>query len=93
MELLYDPFKGKLVTKEILETLNAQKERIDKITSDSFYKVLNVKDIRGHNLLIHKLISRYIHQTLKYDYSKAPFEYIDSERRVFFDFMLQNGCR
>lgn len=91
MELLYNEFKGKLVTKESLTLLMKNGKKIEDAITDAFYQVLRMKEIKGHNLLIHKLITRYVLQTAKYDISKAPFEYVSSEQRQSYDFTFENG--
>ncbi|MEN6619175.1 MAG: PD-(D/E)XK nuclease family protein [Rikenellaceae bacterium] len=91
MELLYSEFKERIVTREMLSILLKQSEKIEKKITEAFQKVLNMKNIKGHNLLIHKLINKYIEQTIKYDISRCPFEYISSEQRCYYDFTLENG--
>ncbi|OFY44041.1 MAG: hypothetical protein A2X18_07930 [Bacteroidetes bacterium GWF2_40_14] len=91
MELLYDGFKGKIVTRENLSILMKNGKKIEDAINEAFYQVLRMKEIKGHNLLIHKLITRYVLQTAKYDISRSPFEYISSEQRQCFDFVLEDG--
>ncbi len=91
MELLYEDFKGKLVTRESLSILMRNDKKIEDAITDAFFQVLKTKEIKGHNLLIHKLITRYVLQTAKYDISKAPFEYVSSEQRESYDFTLEDG--
>lgn len=90
MELLYKEHIGSTVTKEILTAVLKNIEKIDAFTDEAFFKILKLEDIKGHNLLIKKLITRYIQQTLRYDISKCPFEYIGSEKKLIFDFVLEN---
>jgi len=92
MELLYNDYIGTIVTKDILYTILKNSYIIEDITNKAFKKVLKLKDIKGHNLLIQKLISRYVQQTVNYDISNCPFEYIASEKRLFFDYALDNEC-
>jgi len=91
MELLYEGYKGQTVTNDMLSLLLKQSGKIEKVTTEAFRKVLQLKEIKGHNLLIHKLITRYIQQTVHYDISKSPFEYIGSEKKFFYDIALENG--
>ncbi len=91
MEILYEDFKGKVVTRESLSILMKNNKKIEDSITDAFYHVLKMKEIKGHNLLIHKLITRYILQTARYDISKTPFEYVSSEQRKCFNFTLENG--
>ncbi|MFA6334400.1 MAG: PD-(D/E)XK nuclease family protein [Bacteroidales bacterium] len=91
MELLYKDFKGYTVNRDMLSRLADDTEKIEKATKDAFYKVLNISEIKGHNLLIQKLIIRYVQQTIFYDKAKTPFEYISSEQRYYYDFTLDNG--
>lgn len=91
MENLYMKFKGRLVTKENLKQLAVNVSEIEGYIGEGFVKYLNLRDLKGYNLLVKKLIIKYIQLTIDYDLSIAPFEYIDSERRVKTSLLLDNG--
>lgn len=91
IELLYQDYKGKTVSCEMLDKLYADIPKIEKAVADAFYNVLKINEIKGRNLLIQKLIIRYIQQTIFYDKRIAPFEYVNSEQKYRYDFTLENG--
>ena len=96
MELLYEPYKGKLITKAIITELIGNTITIDtyihKAFNEIFYKSSKTMPILGHNLLIANIIKTYVLQTLQFDQTKrAPFDYIDSELRLNPTIELGNG--
>jgi len=83
MERLYFGFKGKIVTHSMLEELlESDEKRVEMALTESFRAVMNLKEIKGRNLLTYRLIWKYVRQTIFFDECITPFEYIDSERTV-----------
>ncbi len=96
MELLYQPFVNKLVTREILENLIKNKARIDDCLNTAFteifYKKRRNMPLLGQNLLVAHVIEKYVRKTLAFDRdTRAPFTYICPEKRVKVQLSLPNG--
>jgi len=88
---LYKSFEGRRVTSEMLKELSRDSVKIEKAIDDSFLKFMKIKEVRGRNLLIKKLILKYIRQVFIFDTAVAPFEYINSEMAVNREVELQDG--
>ncbi|MEN6569536.1 MAG: PD-(D/E)XK nuclease family protein [Rikenellaceae bacterium] len=88
---LYKIFKGRRVTSEMLKELSRDSVKIEKAIDDSFLKFMNLKEVRGRNLLTKKLILKYVKQVFIFDTAVAPFEYIDSEMVVNREVELKDG--
>lgn len=96
MELLYEPYKGQLITKAIITNLMDTTITLDtyihQAFNEVFYKSKTTMPILGHNLLIANIIKTYVLQTLRFDQqARAPFHYIDSELRLKTNLVLENG--
>lgn len=84
MQHLYDRYKHKTVLPDTLNALIKDKEYLATLIEEAFaehYFKQKGKKIKltGHHYLISEIILDYIKQTLKFDSSLAPFQYIDSE--------------
>jgi len=97
MEYLYDPFKGKMMQQEDFDTLRKNQLHIDHeiARAFSFHYFKKKKDVivqlEGNNLLIARVIRKYILQVLNTDKQHAPFRYISSEDRCSISYPIQNG--
>lgn len=96
MELLYEPYKGEIITTELISKLIKNTLVIDKYIhrafNEVFYKNKTTMPILGHNLLIANIIKTYVLETLKFDQAKrTPFHYIASELRLNTTLALKNG--
>ncbi len=97
MELLYKPYAGNLLTKEVLDTLIKSQCQIDEYLNQAFaelfYKGKKIQPF-GQNLLIEHIIRTYVQKTLKFDRDeRAPFRYVCSEERMKTTFLLDNGLK
>ncbi len=90
MENLYSPYINGVVSKELLSDLIRDKDKIDKIVESAFREIQMVKEIKGHNFLVEKLIVRYVEKTLEYDLSIAPFRFLASEQTLFKNLALDS---
>lgn len=88
---LYKSFKGRRITSEMLKELSRDSVKIEKAIDDSFLKFMNLKEVRGRNLLTKKLILKYVKQVFIFDAVVAPFEYIDSEMVINREVELKDG--
>lgn len=87
MEYLYQPFKGKIMQNSDFDEIIANPLLIEKQIKKAFcVKYFNKPfdenvTIDGNNLLISRVIHKYVKQVLKTDKKYAPFKYIDAEKR------------
>lgn len=87
MEYLYQPFKGKIMQNSDFDEIIVNPLLIEKQIKKAFcVKYFNKPfdenvTIDGNNLLISRVIHKYVKQVLKTDKKYAPFKYIDAEKR------------
>lgn len=80
MNILYLPFKGKLINTDDIDALRKDKEAIKQSIIKSFkLKYFNIEEdkeieITGRNILIYEILKKYIRQVLKVDKRYTPFE-------------------
>ena len=83
MDYLYKNFIGKQVDKESIETISKDKQQIsqaiDQAFKDEYFKTANKVKYTGKNIIIRKIIEKYIYQILKIDQQITPFEIISLE--------------
>ena len=91
MSYLYSDYKGVTITSQIVRSLLKDKQKIDACIDRSFEQTKGISDIKGYYLIVKRLINRYVDMILKFDLSKAPFIYKDSERRVFKEFVVSDN--
>ncbi|MBP1671040.1 MAG: hypothetical protein H6Q22_612 [Bacteroidetes bacterium] len=90
MENLYLPYVNKVISKALLTELIRSKDKIENTVESAFCEIQKVKEIKGHNLLVEKLIVRYVEKTLEYDITIAPFRYVSSEQTLKKEFALDS---
>lgn len=95
MEELYLPFKGKMVTADLLKILKKDEKvltgTIQKAFAEVFFKSKAVRALEGENYLIGELIRKYVIKVLEKDAALTPFHFIHSEQKVMADFPLSDG--
>ncbi|HRS67348.1 MAG TPA: PD-(D/E)XK nuclease family protein [Paludibacteraceae bacterium] len=84
MESIYEPYKGEIITKEIINQLIQNTVALDQSIYNTFneklYKNKTNMPLLGENLLIANIIKAYVIQTLKFDQNeRTPFRYLESE--------------
>lgn len=86
MEDLYAPFKGKLVTADLLKLLRKDQPlltgTIARAFAELFFKSLVVRPLEGENFLTGEMIRKYAEKILEQDARFTPFHYIESEKKV-----------
>jgi len=82
MQKLYSPHLKQQVSDTTIENMARNIALIEKYVDEGFLKHKNIKQVKGYNLLIKRIIVKYVQQTLLYDSKSAPFLYLASERRV-----------
>lgn len=85
MEYIYKPYQQKLVRSEDIEAWIKNPLYIDQKINQAFAvkffrrKETDIVELEGNNLLIARVIRKYVMQVLRTDQKHAPFTYIDSE--------------
>lgn len=86
MEDLYAPFKGKLVTADLLKLLRKDQPlltgTIARAFAELFFKSSVVRPLVGENFLTGEMIRKYAEKILEQDARFTPFHYIESEKKV-----------
>lgn len=86
MEDLYVPFKGKLVTADLLKLLRKDQPlltgTIARAFAELFFKSPVVHPLEGENFLTGEMIRKYAEKILEQDARFTPFHYIESEKKV-----------
>lgn len=97
MEYLYQPYKGQIIQKDefdkiIADSLNIDRQITRAFCEKYFKKKYDEKQVlEGNNLLIARVIRKYILQVLRTDKQYAPFRYIDSEKRCKIQYPISKG--
>lgn len=95
MEWLYEPFKGKMITADLLHNISKNNklltEMIERSFAENYFKSEKVKRLTGQNYLTGEVLRKYIRQVLATDAKLTPFIYIDSEERIKKDYLLPSG--
>lgn len=86
MEDLYAPFKGKLVTADLLKLLRKDQPlltgTIARAFAELFFKSPVVRSLEGENFLTGEMIRKYAEKILEQDARFTPFHYIESEKKA-----------
>ncbi len=96
MQNIYRPYVGKVVHAEELKIIAADKfaisNYINRAFSDNYFKRKGEKvELEGNNLLIAKVLLKYVVQVLHVDAQYAPFRYTASEERCHISFPISEG--
>lgn len=95
MEDLYAPFKGKLVTADLLKLLRKDQPlltgTIARAFAELFFKSPVVRPLVGENFLTGEMIRKYAEKILEQDARFTPFHYIESEKKVRVNLALGDG--
>lgn len=94
MEELYAPFKGKLVTADLLKLLRKDQPlltgAIARAFAELFFKSPVVRPLEGENFLTGEMIRKYVEKILEQDARFTPFHYVESEKKVRAALTLHN---
>jgi len=89
MEKIYQPFIGKTVKYEDVETILQDQEYVHEIINASFLKVYfkGIKSseqvsLKGRNWLVFEIVKKYVNQLLVVDRKRVPFEIAGLEKKV-----------
>jgi len=99
MDFIYKRFEGQIIDiqhfeNELLNNKNIE-NAINRAFSSEIFKNKNEKEIEleGNNLLISKLLTKYIRKILTIDKSRVPFRYIASEHSFTKSFPIKNNTQ
>jgi ATP-dependent exoDNAse (exonuclease V) beta subunit len=99
MENIYQPFENQQITTEILDNIlknpHIRDKSINLAFSENYFNKNDGKtvELEGNNLLIAKVLRKYVVQILKIDKANAPFVYLESEKRVYAQIPLYNSTQ
>lgn len=86
MEWLYEPFKEKMVTADLLHKICANDrlltEYIERSFSENYFRTNKIKRLTGQNYLTGEVLRKYIKQVLLTDAKLTPFVYLNSEEPI-----------
>ena len=82
MQKLFYPYLKHQVNSTAIENMTKNVALIERYVDEGFLKHKNIKQVTGYNLLVKRIIVKYVLQTLIYDSKKDPFLYLASEMRV-----------
>ena len=86
MEILYNPFCGKLVTTDLLTLIRKDTKKVTSAIefafADVYLKTKVVRPLSGQNYLIGEMIRKYVDKVLERDNQLTPFYYLESEKKI-----------
>lgn len=95
LEVLYAPFKEKLITADLLSLVRKDKKLLDTTIQEAFaevfFKTEQIRPLTGQNFLIAEMIRKYAEKVLSWDSKLTPFFYHESEKRMNSLFTLSDG--
>lgn len=99
MELIYEPFVGKMVQKIELDELRKNQLIVEKTIKRAFTKEFFKKgdneevdfELEGKYLLNAKVIRKFVEKILEVDADRTPFKYIQSEAKMFVRFPINEN--
>jgi hypothetical protein len=94
MDILYKPFVGKIITPDIIDTVQKNIDSSIKRSFAQYYGQENDVDFQyeGKNILGREIIKNYINKILEYDKYQTPYEIIGLEKRLTYDLPMRlNG--
>lgn len=92
MEDLYSKYVGEIVSREIIDSIIADKGRVEEIIMENFRKN-RIPEVVGQNIIIKEVIKKYLLLTLNEDKAYAPFHYIGGEETFNFKLELSDGTK
>ncbi|MDR1919167.1 MAG: PD-(D/E)XK nuclease family protein [Tannerellaceae bacterium] len=96
MEELYEPFRGKLITADLLQAVRKDRQAltqtIARAFAEIFFKTHTIRPLSGQHFLIGEMIRKYVEKILECDSKKlTPFRYLESEKKIKDVLSLSDG--
>lgn len=82
MQKVYAPFLNRVVNQSDIAKVSERISDIERFVDEGFVRHKNLYEITGYNLIVKKIIVKYVLQTLKHDSTYTPFTYLSSEKSV-----------
>ncbi len=82
MQKVYAPYINKVVSAGEILKIAGEVAEIERFADEGFVKHKNLYEVTGYNLIVKKIIVKYVIQTLRHDATYAPFTYLASEKNV-----------
>ncbi len=86
VEMLYQPYENAELTKDILYQIKQNTRLIDKRIQEAFaefyYKSEQIQELKGRQLIISRIIKKYVRQLITVDMEQCPFTYRKGEQEV-----------
>ena len=83
LQAIYTPYSDNIITADILNSIINNKTLIDESIEKSF-KDENISKISGKNLILKKIVGKYVYATLEYDKINTPFRFVGSESKFYY---------
>ena len=94
LELLYSQCEGRRVESSMLDRYIKHPEReITQCIRQAFDDKMGIAEPEGYNLLIVKILTSYVVETLRHDQQFCPFEYLAGEQQQHFEFQAAPDLR
>ena len=94
MEVLYTPFKGKMITADLLRKIQKDNrlltDTIERAFAQIYFKTAEVRPLEGVNFLTGELVRKYIIRILEKDCEYTPFNFVDAEKEFRVAFSLSD---
>ena len=96
MHQLYEPYRGKAISREILDSLISREEDLEGILLKSFQSELynsgsfRVRELEGMHAITKEILKKYIRQILATDRNNAPFQLVSLEEKYRAALSLRN---
>lgn len=84
MQAIYEPYVGRQVSEKDLEEMIRSLRKEDPLILKNLERIFaenNLGQIRGQNIIVYKVLLKYLELTLERDKSSAPFRYRYSEKK------------
>lgn len=82
MQKVYAPYINKVVSAGEIAKMAGRVDEIEKFADEGFARHKKINEVTGYNLIVKKIIVKYVVQTLRHDAAHAPFTYLASEKKV-----------
>ena len=90
MQKVYEPYKGEVITADLLHAIRKNKARIDRYTEEAF-KENFIQEIKGEDLIRKEIIKHLVRRTLEVDAALAPFDLLDLEMEAYGKLQLSDN--
>lgn len=93
MQDLYTPFVNRTVTEQDIDRIISGDVLIKQAIKAAFLKCAQIHEIEGKNKIIEALLYKFVTETLKYDRTLCPFQYIAAEKECLAKWQLPDSSQ